>query len=43
MKLNYFIPNTHIDLPKLTALYEVTGRWIRDCDLDINREDIAGE
>lgn len=42
MKLNYSIPNTHIDLPILTALYEVTGRWMRDCDLDINREDIAG-
>lgn len=42
MKLNYSKPNTHIDLPVLTALYEMTGRWMRDCDLDINREDIAG-
>ncbi|XP_061170868.1 uncharacterized protein F54H12.2-like [Saccostrea echinata] len=42
MELNYSSPTTHLDLPILTALYEVTGRWMRDCDLDINREDVAG-
>ena len=39
MKVNF--SDNSASLPVLTALYDVTGRWTKDADLDIGRDDIA--
>ena len=39
MKVN--LSDNSASLPVLTALYDVTGRWTKDADLDIGRDDIA--